>query len=146
MLPGMSLRRLVSAAAAAALLFAGLTNAHAHVHLCFDGNEAPATLHWATSDALPQAHGDDHDFPHEHHGATDAHGSLDAGHDDVDVEVSASAIAKTVKHDTPGAMPPGVLLTLPPPRAATVPAAAEIAPRAPPERTHPQPRAPPALS
>src|SRR5690606_38419783 len=114
------------------LLFAGLTNAHAHVHLCFDGSEPPATLHWMTGEALPQAHGDDHDFPHDHH-APDSAGALDAsGHDDVDVEVSASAIAKTVKHDSLAAAPLGVLLTLAPPRAAHVPAAFELAPRAPP--------------
>src|SRR5690606_5396379 len=74
----MSLRRLVSAAAAAALLYAGLTNAHAHVHLCLDGSEPPATLHWTTGDALTPAH-DDHSFPHHHHhgaqGAADTHAS-----------------------------------------------------------------------
>jgi len=157
----MSLRRLVSAAAAAALLYAGLTNAHAHVHLCLDGSEPPATLHWTTGDALTPAH-DDHSFPHHHHhgaqGAADTHASSHddasdhgdasshddaSGHDDIDLEVSASAIAKTVKHDTLAAAPPGLLLALTPPRAAHVPAAADRTPCAPPARTRPQPRAPP---
>lgn len=142
----MSLRRRVSAAAAAALLFAGLTNAHAHVHLCFDGSEPPATLHWMTGEALPQAHGHSHDFPHDHGVPDAAAGSLDPpGHDDLDLEVASSAIAKTVKHDAHAAAPPGVLLTLAPPRVEHRPAPSELAPGAPPARTRPQPRAPPAL-
>ena len=28
-----------------ALLFAGITNAHSHVHYCFDGQEPPAAVH-----------------------------------------------------------------------------------------------------
>lgn len=137
------------AAAAAALLFAGLTNAHAHVHLCLDGSEPPATLHWTMGEALTQAH-DDHAFPHHHHDAPDAadtHASGHdgaSGHDDIDLEVSASAIAKTVKHDTLAAAPPGLLLALAPPRGAHVPATADCPPGAPPARTRPQPRAPPA--
>jgi hypothetical protein len=148
----MSLRRLVSAAAAAALLFAGLTNAHAHVHLCFDGSEAPATLHWATGEAVPQAHGDEHVFPHDHHGGAHSAAALDGaldegGHDDVDLEVSASAIAKTVKHDALAATPPDVLLlSLAPPPATRILPASDLAPRAPPARTRPQPRAPPTFS
>jgi hypothetical protein len=144
----MSLRRLVSAAAAAALLFAGLTNAHAHVHLCLDGSEPPATLHWATGDALPQLHGDEHDFPHHHRGTANSAGTLDvAKHDDVDLEVSASAIAKTVKHDAlAGTLPDVLLVVLAPPPAAQVLPASDLAPRAPPARTRPQPRAPPARS
>ena len=35
--------------AAAAVLFAGLTNAHAHVHFCFDGQEPPTAIHLADS-------------------------------------------------------------------------------------------------
>ena len=64
-----------------AVLVAGVTNAHAHVHLCFDGQEAPAAIHL------------DDDTGHllEH-----AAGSQ---HDDVDVDLQGQALAKSVKHD-----------------------------------------------
>jgi hypothetical protein len=81
--------------AAFALLFAGITNAHAHLHVCFDGQEPPASVHFGEESA------------HEHSGA---HGLIDSGlahhasgdgapHDDTDVDLGNQALAKTVKHD-----------------------------------------------
>lgn len=72
--------------AAFALLFAGLTNAHSHVHYCFDGQEAPAAVHLAD--------GTDHD--HELPGHSD-----DAEHEDLDLDVPNEALAKACKHDLP---------------------------------------------
>jgi hypothetical protein len=141
----MSLRRRISAAAAAALLFAGLSNAHAHVHLCLDGSEAPATVHWTTGEALPQVHADSHDFPHAHEAPDGADALGAADHDDVDLEVSASAIAKTVKHDALAAAPSAVVLAHSPPRAAHAFARSHFVPRQPPASLRPQPRAPPRL-
>ena len=70
-----------------ALLFAGLTNAHSHVHYCFDGSEPPAAVHLADSSA-------------HHH---EAPGPSDDGieHDDLDVDVPNQALAKAVKYDLP---------------------------------------------
>ena len=72
--------------AACAVLFAGLTNAHAHVHYCFDGQEPPAAVHLV--DSL------DHD--HEVPGHSDGD-----EHDDLDVDVSNQALSKACKHDLP---------------------------------------------
>jgi hypothetical protein len=72
--------------AALALLFAGLTNAHSHVHYCFDGQEPPASVHLVDST--------DHD--HELPGHSDG-----AEHDDLDLDVPNQALAKAVKHDLP---------------------------------------------
>ena len=73
---------------AAALLFAGLTNAHAHVHYCFDGRAPAATVYYV------DAHEHAHDFSvaaHHEAEADDAHhGDDSADHDDlihVDIEV-----------------------------------------------------------
>ena len=85
--------------ASLAVLFAGVTNAHAHVHLCFDGQEPPASVHVSDADGhhdgvRPIDHADDH----EHHD-NDAHHDDDADHDDVDLDLANPALAKTVKHD-----------------------------------------------
>jgi hypothetical protein len=76
--------------AALALLFAGLTNAHSHVHYCFDGQEPPAAVHLVD--------GTDHD-----HGLPGHHDDEDAGaeHDDLDLDVPNQALAKAVKYDLP---------------------------------------------
>jgi hypothetical protein len=70
-----------------AVLFAGLTNAHSHVHYCFDGQEPPAAVHLADSTDH------DHELP-GHHGGGDEH-------DDLDLDVPNQALAKAVKHDLP---------------------------------------------
>ena len=61
------------------MLFAGLTNAHGHVHYCFDGQEPPAAVHLVDST--------DHD--HEVPGHSDGD-----EHDDLDVDVPNQALAK----------------------------------------------------
>ena len=68
--------------AALAVLFAGLTNAHSHVHYCFDGQEPPASVHLVD--------GTDHD--HEMPGHSDG-----AEHDDLDLDVPNQALAKAVQ-------------------------------------------------
>lgn len=82
--------------AAAAVLFAGLTNAHAHVHVCLDGQEASTAIHIADSF---DPHGPvDHDGHHDH--AADHHDTgTDGHHDDRDVDIPNSAVAKGVKYD-----------------------------------------------
>jgi hypothetical protein len=79
-----------------AVLFGGLTNAHAHVHYCFDGQEPPAAVHLA--DAL--------DHTHEHTGQHVAehadHHDGDRGddhddHDDLDLDLPNPALAKVFK-------------------------------------------------
>lgn len=70
-----------------ALLFTGLSNAHAHVHLCFDGQEAPAAVHW-----LEDGH------------PTTGHHEDDAEHADVDVDVPTPALSKSLKHDAAAAI------------------------------------------
>jgi hypothetical protein len=69
-----------------ALLFAGLTNAHSHVHYCFDGQEPPASVHIVNST----------DHEHELPGHDDGD-----EHDDLDLDVPNQALAKVVKHDLP---------------------------------------------
>jgi hypothetical protein len=69
-----------------AVLFAGLTNAHSHVHYCFDGQEPPAAVHLA----------DNADHHHEIPGHDDG-----TGHDDLDLDVPNQALAKACKHDLP---------------------------------------------
>ncbi len=73
--------------AAVAVLFAGLTNAHSHVHYCFDGQEPPASVH------LVDGPEHDHELPGHHDGAEE--------HDDLDVDVPNQALAKAVKYDLP---------------------------------------------
>ncbi len=90
--------------AAFALLFAGLTNAHAHVHYCFDGQEPPASVHLADSldhhHDVGLSHGGGHDTGHDHHDHDLDHGQ-GGEHDDLDLDLPNQALAKTVKHDLP---------------------------------------------
>ena len=65
-----------------ALLYAGLTNAHVHAHLCFDGLEEPVAVHVAERGEHLHEHSTSHDE-----------------HDDVDVDVLNQALAKAFKHD-----------------------------------------------
>ena len=70
-----------------ALLFAGITNAHSHVHYCFDGQEPPAAVHLLESA--------------DHHHETLGHHDDGEKHDDLDVDVQNQALAKVVKYDLP---------------------------------------------
>ena len=72
--------------AALAVLFAGLTNAHAHVHYCFDGQEPPAAVH------LTDSTDHDHEVPGHSEGAE---------HEDLDLDVPNPALTKACKHDLP---------------------------------------------
>jgi hypothetical protein len=85
--------------AALGLLFAGLTNAHSHIHYCFDGQEAPAAVHLTDSTdhhhELPEHHDDDH----ESHADSAEHDGVE--HDDLDLDVPNEALTKIVKHDLP---------------------------------------------
>jgi hypothetical protein len=73
--------------AGSALLFAGITNAHSHVHYCFDGQEPPAAVH--ISDSA------------DHHRDFAGHHDDGTKHDDLDVDVQNQALAKAVKYDLP---------------------------------------------
>jgi hypothetical protein len=77
------IRRYSIKLAALAVLFASVTNAHAHVHLCFDGQEPPATIHGS------------HDSGVAHHG--DEQGN----HDDLDIDLRDEGVAKSFKPDLP---------------------------------------------
>lgn len=85
--------------AAFAVLFAGVTNAHAHVHLCFDGQEPPASVHLSDKSGH-------HDGvrPADHHDGYEHHAD-DADHDDVDLDLANPALAKTLKHDVTAIAP-----------------------------------------
>jgi hypothetical protein len=91
---------------AVALLFAGLTNAHSHVHYCFDGKAPLASVHHV------DVHEHSHDIPlraphhdsvsdHDDHGAVSKHDDHDSEHDDLDLDVPNDALAKSLKHDLP---------------------------------------------
>ena len=71
---------------ALAVLFAGLTNAHSHVHYCFDGQEPAASMLLVDSA---------HEAPC--HDANDC--------DSVDVDVPSEAFATTCAHDLPAIVP-----------------------------------------
>jgi hypothetical protein len=122
-----------------ALLFAGVTNAHSHIHYCFDGRApSAAVFHVDGSDhahAIPAHHA--HDLVH----ADDDHG---ADHDDLDLDVPNDAIAKTVKHDAP-AIVAALLWTAEPSPAvgAACSSTGSAAPAPDPPHTRPQSRAPP---
>ena len=76
-----------------AVLFAGLSNAHAHVHYCFDGQEPPATVH------LSDGPGHEHERPgHASHDDAAQHDDA-ADHEDLDLDLPNQALAKVVKHD-----------------------------------------------
>lgn len=115
--------------AALGLLFAGLTNAHSHIHYCFDGQEPPAAVHLTDST--------------EHHHEVPGHDDDGSEHDDLDLDVPNQALAKTVKHDLPAI--DGLVFTMPvevPGRGAL--AVSVDAPPAPhPRYALPQLRAPP---
>lgn len=112
-----------------AWLFAALTNAHGHVHYCFDGQEPPAAIH------LTDSTDHDHEIP-----GHDAAGD----HDDLDLDLPNQALAKACKHDLP-AMAPLVAWTIDLHASARdTLEAAPLAPRAPdPRHYRPPLRGPP---
>lgn len=118
-----------------ALLFGGLTNVHAHIHYCFDGQEPPAAVH--LSDGVDHAH------EHPGHQANDPAGHED-DHDDLDLDLPNQALAKVFKYDQPAIVP---LPTWHAPIHAAATAALSphvLAPHAPdPPHTQPPSRGPP---
>ncbi len=111
-----------------AVLAAGITNAHGHVHLCFDGEKPPAAVYLAASS-------DDHDL-HEP-GSTTCSG-------DVDVDLQTQSLAKTVKHDLSAIEAPVVwTLAVQGPTASVLPTFAPAPPSRVPLYSHPPLRAPP---
>ena len=115
---------------AAALSFAGLTNAHSHVHYCFDGQEPPAAVHLVDST----------DHAHEIPG----HHSDDAEHDDLDLDVPNQALAKVCKHDLPAIVAAlAWTTTFESPAGGALADTVDIPPAPDPRYTHPQLRAPP---
>jgi hypothetical protein len=134
---------------AGALLFAGLTNAHAHAHYCFDGQAPAAAVHHA--DARTHTH--DFHAPEHHdahvnavqHGDAAHHDEEDADHDDLDLDVPNDALAKTLKHDLPALHPAplwtGVVVDHRP--SVALAARLDIPPAPDPPYSHPLLRAPP---
>ena len=131
---------------AAALLFAGLTNAHAHVHYCFDGRGPAATVHYV------DVHEHAHDFPaaaghHDGHEDDSHHGKEATDHDDLDLDVPNDALAKSLKHDLPALVATPLWTAGAAPAAGECLAASSDAPPAPdPPYSRPLLRGPPPLS
>ncbi len=109
-----------------AVLTAGITNAHGHVHLCFDGEKPAAAVFLADS-------GDDlHEL-----GSTTCDG-------DVDVDLQTQSLAKTVKHDLIAIEAPVAwTLAVQGPTASVLPTFTPAPPFRVPLYTHPPLRAPP---
>jgi hypothetical protein len=141
MLAAMSAKRWAAAIAAGAVAFAGLTNAHAHLHFCFDGADPPAAVHLVD----PSNHLHDH-FSHldDHFDHFDDHTAASEHHDDLDLDVQDPALAKTLKHDVAaidaGFGPVSIAGAS---AAEALPRAAEIEPHPPPAFSRPLSRAPP---
>ncbi len=114
--------------AALAVLFAGLTNAHSHVHYCFDGQEPPAAVHLTDST--------DHD--HEVPGHSDG-----AEHADLDLDVPNQALTKACKHDLPAITAHLLTVHIEALPGSALADAADLPPAPNPRYLHPQLRAPP---
>jgi hypothetical protein len=115
--------------AALAVLFAGLTNAHSHVHYCFDGQEPPASVHLVD--------GSDHD--HDVRG----HDTDGTEHDDLDLDVPNQALAKAVKHDLPAITPHVYMVAFESSPRGALADSVDTPPAPNPRYAHPQLRAPP---
>jgi hypothetical protein len=113
---------------ALALLFAGLTNAHSHVHYCFDGQEPPASVH------LVDGMEHDHELP-GHDGAGE--------HDDLDLDVPNQALAKAVKADLPAIALHLLAIVFEPSPPGALAESVDTPPVPLPRHTHPPTRAPP---
>jgi hypothetical protein len=156
----MKSRRWPGLLASVALLFAGLTNAHSHLHVCLDGAAAAAQHEDDHSDG---GHGHEpsrgpapHAHDHSDHSWTDEtvlaqwaphHAELDAGaadHADVDVDIPNQALAKTLKLDQAAIAPAGPWQPLAYREPAETPAArAKLTPHASPPFVRPLLRGPP---
>ena len=112
-----------------ALLFAGLTNAHSHVHYCFDGSEPAAAVHLVDSTA--------------HHHEEPGHSDDGIEHDDLDVDVPNQALAKAVKYDLPAIPALGWTMPLDALPGGTLADSVDTPPHPHPRYALPQLRAPP---
>jgi hypothetical protein len=111
--------------AALALFLTGVTNAHAHVHLCFDGQEPPASIHGAH----------DGNVHHEHE---------QDDHDDLDIDLEDQAVAKAFKLELPAITAAAThVLALTTPRAIVSVADSDDRPSTDPPFSRPYLRAPP---
>jgi hypothetical protein len=80
----MSSKRWPGILCALTVFLASIGSVHAHVHLCFDGQEPPASIYGADHDE----HG------HGHHEL-----ERDSEHDDLDVDLQGQAVLKSFAHD-----------------------------------------------
>lgn len=101
---------------------------HAHIHLCFDGQEPPADVHALHSDHLGHHPGDRE------------------AHDDLDVDLLDDALAKNLKFDLPwmAALAVGFLIIEPPSVSFALPELGDRPIAQPPRFLRPPLRAPPA--
>jgi len=81
--------------AALAVFFASVTNAHAHMHLCFDGQQPPVTIHGAQADVH---YGDEHLGNQHESDQQNCHG-------DLDLDLDTDGLAKSFKPDLPAIAP-----------------------------------------
>jgi hypothetical protein len=112
-----------------ALLYAGLTNAHSHVHYCFDGSEPRAAVHLVDSAA------------HHHETPADSHDGIE--HDDLDVDVPNQYLAKAIKYDVQAIPVLAWTMTLDALPGGTLADSVDTPPHPPPRYALPQLRAPP---
>lgn len=120
---------------ALAVLFAGLTNAHSHVHYCFDGQEPPASVHLV--DGIDHAH----ELP-GHHSDSDSDGA-GGEHDDLDVDLPNQALAKAVKYDLPAIAVQLLTLAFEPSPRGALADRVDTPPTSAPRYIHPPSRGPP---
>lgn len=96
-----------------ALAIVAMPASGVHLHLCFDGAEAPSTMHFAEDGSV-----------HSEASSTASVTDTDAAHSDTDVELGAPAVAK--KSDNSFDLPSlivlaGLLFRLPAPAPAVLP-------------------------
>lgn len=139
----MSRSRLTAICAALTVLFAGVLDVHAHIHLCFD-EAAPATVvhghdHGEHAHMTPgpgHAHTD-----HAHHAPGSNHGG---GHGDLDVDVEQPAVVKNLDHDwVAAAAMPSAWHVPSPRRVGRIVPIERIEPHGSPQHPRARPRAPP---
>jgi hypothetical protein len=126
----MSSKRWPAVLCALTVFVASLGSVHAHVHLCFDGQEPPASIHAADAGE----HHDHHDF------------ERDAEHDDLDVDLKGQALLKSFGQDLLAVTTSPLRYPAPPaPLTHTLANSHADGARAPPQYSRPELRGPPRL-